>query len=207
MPSQKVSVAAHTKTVISPIVILGALYFVFGFITWLNSVLIPYLKIACELNNFEAYLVTTAFYISYLVMSVPAAFLLRKIGFKSGMSAGLVIMAVGALIFIPAASTRTYGLFLLGLFIQGTGLTVLQAAVNPYVTIVGDRESAAKRISIMGICNKVAGVIAPIVLGTVVLKDADSLVHRIKGMGPAQKAVELNGLASKVIVPYVVILI
>jgi len=84
---------------------------------------------------------------------------------------------------------------------------VLQAASNPYVTIVGDRESAAKRISIMGICNKVAGVIAPIVLGTVVLKDADVLVKRIKGMDPAHKAHELNMLASKVIIPYVVILI
>jgi glucose/galactose transporter len=207
MPAQKVSDSAQPKTIINPIIILGALFFVFGFITWLNSVLIPYLKIACELNNFAAYLVTTAFYISYLVMSVPAAFLLRKIGFKSGMSAGLIIMAIGALIFIPAAMTRTYILFLLGLFIQGTGLTVLQAAVNPYVTIVGDRESAAKRISIMGICNKVAGVIAPIVLGTVVLKDADALVRRIKGMDLGQKAVELNGLASKVIAPYIVILI
>ena len=207
MTQKKISSSAHPNTAINPIIILGALFFVFGFITWLNSVLIPYLKIACELNNLEAYLVTTAFYISYLVMAVPSALLLRKIGFKNGMSAGLIIMAAGALIFIPAATTRTYVLFLLGLFIQGTGLTVLQAAVNPYVTIVGDRESAAKRISIMGICNKVAGVIAPIVLGTVVLKDADALVRRIKGMDLAQKAAELNVLASKVIIPYVVILI
>src|ERR1700742_2078322 len=85
---------------ISPIYIIGALFFVFGFITWLNSVLIPYLKIACELNNVEAYLVTSAFYISYLVMGVPAARLLKKIGFKNGMSAVLIIMAVGALVFI-----------------------------------------------------------------------------------------------------------
>lgn len=195
------------KSAVDPIIILGALFFVFGFITWLNSVLIPYLKIACELNNFESYLVTFAFYISYLVMGVPAARLLKGIGFKKGMSAGLVIMAIGALIFIPAAITRTYLLFLLGLFVQGTGLTVLQAASNPYVTIVGDRESAAKRISIMGICNKAAGVIAPVVLGAVVLKDADALVKRIKLMNLAQKAHELNILASKVIVPYVVILI
>lgn len=195
------------KAALNPIIIIGALFFVFGFITWLNSVLIPYLKIACELNNVESYLVTFAFYISYLVMAVPAARLLQGIGFKKGMSAGLIIMAVGALIFIPAAITRTYILFLLGLFIQGTGLTVLQAASNPYVTILGDRESAAKRISIMGICNKVAGVIAPIALGTVVLKDADTLVERIKGMSLVEKAAELNLLASKVIVPYIVILI
>jgi len=140
-------------------------------------------------------------------MAIPSARLLRGIGFKKGMSAGLIIMAVGALIFIPAAITRTYVLFLLGLFVQGSGLTVLQAASNPYVTIVGDRESAAKRISIMGICNKVAGVIAPIVLGTVVLKDADVLVKRIKDMNLVQKTAELNNLASRVIIPYIVILI
>jgi FHS family L-fucose permease-like MFS transporter len=199
--------STQQRSAINPIIILGALFFVFGFITWLNSVLIPYLKMACELNNFEAYLVTSAFYISYLVMGVPAARLLKKTGFKKGMSAGLVIMAVGALVFIPAAETRTYALFLLGLFVQGTGLTVLQAASNPYITIVGDRESAAKRISIMGICNKVAGVIAPIVLGSVVLKDADVLVKRLKSMATAQKVIELNNLASKVIMPYIVILV
>ena len=207
MTTPKAATQIQAKPAISPIIIIGALFFVFGFVTWLNSVLIPYLKIACELNDFEAYLVTSAFYISYLVMGVPAARLLRNIGFKKGMSAGLLIMAAGALVFVPAAITRTYILFLLGLFVQGTGLTVLQAASNPYVTIVGDRESAAKRISIMGICNKLAGVIAPIVLGTVVLKGADALVLRLKTMGAAQKAIELNGLASRVIAPYIVICI
>jgi FHS family L-fucose permease-like MFS transporter len=213
MPHNLNTMHAQTSTIISPkkglnpIVIIGALFFVFGFITWLNSVLIPYLKIACQLNNFESYLVTFAFYISYLIMAIPSARLLKGIGFKKGMSAGLIIMAVGALIFIPAAITRTYVLFLLGLFIQGTGLTVLQAASNPYVTIVGNRNSAAKRISIMGICNKVAGVIAPIVLGTIVLKDADVLVKRIKDMNLVQKTAELNILASRVIIPYIVILI
>src|SRR5688572_24054315 len=147
-----------------PIIIIGALFFIFGFVTWLNSVLIPYLKLACELNNFESYLVAFAFYIAYLVMAIPSAWVLKKTGFKQGMSVGLGIMAIGCLIFIPAAMTRTYGLFLLGLFIQGTGLAVLQTASNPYITILGPRESAAKRISIMGICNKVAGSIAPIIL-------------------------------------------
>jgi glucose/galactose transporter len=165
------------------------------------------LKIACELNNVEAYLVTFAFYISYLVMSIPAARLLKGIGFKKGMSAGLLIMAIGQLIFIPAAMNRAYILFLVGLFIQGGGLTVLQAASNPYVTILGDRESAAKRISIMGICNKFAGVIAPIILGAVVLKDADKLVVRIKGMDVLHKTAELNALAQKVILPYTVFLV
>ncbi len=195
------------KAGLSPIAIIGSLFFVFGFVTWLNSVLIPYLKIACELNNFESYLVAFAFYIAYLVMAIPSAWLLKLTGFKAGMAAGLFIMAVGALIFIPAAISRTYILFLIGLFVQGTGLAVLQTASNPYITIVGPRESAAKRISIMGICNKVAGAIAPIALGAITLKNADSLVNRLKTMNPEQKARELDALASRVIVPYILIIV
>lgn len=189
------------------ILIIGALFFIFGFVTWMNSVLIPYLKLACELNNREAYLVTTAFYISYFVMAIPSAWVLKLTGFKNGMSVGLAIMAVGALIFIPAALSRTYMLFLLGLFIQGTGLAILQTASNPYIVILGPAESAAKRISIMGICNKVAGAIAPIILGTIALKDVDSLKVRLKTMPLAEKVLQLNELAGRVIIPYIVIVV
>ena len=188
------------------IVIIGSLFFIFGFVTWLNSVLIPYLRIACELTNFEAYLVAFAFYISYLVMAVPSAWVLKATGFKKGMSAGLLVMGVGALLFVPAALTRTYGLFLLGLFVQGTGLAVLQTAANPYITILGPRASAAKRISIMGICNKVAGALAPIVLGAVALKDADALVKRLGSLSAAAKAAELDALAARVVTPYLLML-
>ena len=187
---------------IPPIFILGALFFIFGFVTWLNGTLIPYLKIACELNNFESLLVAFAFYISYFVMALPSSYVLKKTGFRKGMMLGLIVMAIGVLIFIPAALTRTYALFLLGLFIIGTGLSVLQTAVNPYVTIVGPIESAAKRISIMGICNKIAGVIAPIALGAVILSDADQLVASLADMQPEVKNELLNGLARRVILPY-----
>lgn len=195
------------KKSISPIVIIGALFFVFGFVTWLNSVLIPYLKIACELSNFESYLVAFAFYIAYFVMALPSSWLLKKTGFKNGMAVGLVIMAVGALLFIPAAISRTYLIFLVGLFIQGTGLAVLQTASNPYITILGPVESAAQRISIMGICNKVAGAIAPIILGAVTLSDADGVKARILTMSASEKSLELDVLAHKVILPYVAIII
>lgn len=191
---------------IPPIAIIGALFFIFGFVTWLNSVLIPYLRIACELNNFESYLVTFAFYISYLVMAIPSAWVLKVTGFKKGMALGLGIMALGALVFIPAAMIRMYELFLLGLFVQGTGLALLQTASNPYITILGPPESAAKRISIMGICNKVAGAIAPIALGAVALKDADALQVRIKTMTAVEKAAELDMLAGRVILPYIIIM-
>ncbi|HEY1010379.1 MAG: sugar MFS transporter [Daejeonella sp.] len=205
--TNQIADAKSAKTALNPIFIIGALFFVFGFVTWLNAVLIPYLKIACELNNFESYLVAFAFYISYLVMAIPSGMVLKKTGFKKGMALGLAVMALGALIFIPAAMSRTYVLFLLGLFVQGTGLALLQTASNPYITILGPPESAAKRISIMGICNKLAGAIAPIALGAVVLKDTDSLLQRLNSMDLASKAAELDELASRVIVPYIIIIL
>lgn len=185
--------------------IIGVLFFLFGFVTWLNGILIPYLRIACELTNFESYLVTFAFYISYFVMAIPSAWVLQKTGFRKGMSVGLLVMALGAVLFIPAAITRTYELFLLGLFVLGSGLAVLQTASNPYITILGPRESAAKRISIMGICNKVAGVLSPIILGAIVLKDADKLVIELTNMDAITKATRLDELAARVIIPYLII--
>jgi len=191
----------------TPVLIISTLFFVFGFVTWTNSVLIPYLKIACQLNNLESYLVAFAFYIAYLVMAVPCGWLLNKIGFKKGMSAGLVMIALGAAIFVPAALTRQYSLFLLGLFVQGTGLAALQTASNPYITILGPIESAAKRISIMGIFNKVAGALAPIVLGAVTLRDADGITKRLSLMDFNEKQVVLGQLAHRVIVPYCIIML
>ncbi|MEC3879271.1 sugar MFS transporter [Parapedobacter sp. 10938] len=190
------------RSTMGPMIIIGALFFIFGFVTWLNSVLIPYLKIACELNHFQSYLVTFAFYIAYLLMAPVSTATLRYFGFKNGMAVGLVVMAVGALIFIPAAMSRTYVLFLIGLFVQGGGLAILQTASNPYITIIGPPESAAQRISIMGICNKFAGGLAPVVLGFFLLSDADGLTERIAALTDAQRALELDALAAKVIVPY-----
>jgi FHS family L-fucose permease-like MFS transporter len=193
-------------TDLNPIVLIGSLFFVFGFITWLNSVLIPYLKIACELNNLQSYLVAFSFYIAYLFMAIPSAKILSHTGFKKGMALGLGVMAVGALIFIPAALSRMYYLFLLGLFLQGTGLALLQTAANPYVTILGPIESAAKRISIMGICNKLAGAIAPLILGSVALKNMDSIIKKVAVMSPAEKNIELTSLSTRVILPYICII-
>lgn len=196
-----------SRVISDPIVLIGALFFVFGFITWLSAVLVPYLKIACELNNFQSYLVAFSFYIAYFFMSVPSGWLLGYTGYKKGMTLGLVIMAAGSLVFVPAALTRTYGLFLAGLFIQGAGMALLQTASNPYVTIIGPIESAARRISIMGICNGIAGVLAPAILGFITLKGADELVQRLEGMAAAQKAIELDALASRVIIPYLLIMV
>lgn len=186
------------------IIIIGALFFIFGFVTWLNSVLIPYLKVANQLNNFQSYLVAFASYISYFVMAIPSSWVLKKVGFKKGMTLGLIVMAVGALIFIPAALTRTYALFLFGLFVQGTGLALLQSAANPYITILGPIESAARRISIMGICNKIAGAIAPIAFGSILLKNMDAVEARLETMNASEKIAELSELSHRVINPYVI---
>jgi len=197
--------SSQPRNSLVPVFIIGALFFVFGFVTWANSTLIPYLKIACQLTTSEAVLVTFAFYISYAVMAFPSSWVLKKTGFKKGMMLGLLVMALGALLFIPAASSRTFSFFLFGLFVIGTGLALLQTASNPYITILGPIESAAKRISIMGICNKTAGALAPLILGAIVLKDSSGVEARLTKMDAAQRAVELDALASRVVLPYIII--
>lgn len=197
-----VSSLSQRDTQIS-IMLIGMMFFIFGFVSWANSILIPYFKIACELTNFKAYLVTFAFYISYFIMSVPASYILKSIGFKKGMMLGFWIMSIGAFIFIPAAMNRAYPIFLLGLFTLGTGLAILQTAANPYITLLGPKESAAQRISIMGICNKGAGILAPLAFAAVILKATDSdLFKSLEYMTGADRNLALNELIQRVIVPY-----
>lgn len=186
----------QSKPTLIPMVIMGVLFFIFGFVTWLNGSLIPFLKLICNLNEFEALFVTFAFYIAYTVMAFPMAYLLEKTGYKNGMALGLSIMAAGSLLFIPAAMSASFILFLVALFTLGTGLTILQTASNPYIVFLGDRESAAMRISIMGLINKGAGVIVPLLFSAFILS----------GMAPME---ELSNeaketLASKLIIPYLV---
>jgi len=196
--------ADSRQSYVVPITIIGALFFIFGFVTWLNGILIPYLKISCELTDFQALFVAFAFYISYFVMALPSSWVLKKTGFKNGMMLGLWVMAIGTLIFIPAAMTRIYGLFLTGLFVMGTGLSILQTASNPYATILGPRESAARRISILGICNKLAGAIAPVILAYYILSDGDAFVQNLKTLDETARVAALNELARRVIGPYIV---
>lgn len=186
--------------------IIGILFFVFGFVTWLNGTLIPFLKVACELkNDIQAFLVTFAFYMAYFFLAIPSSYVLKKTGFKNGMALGLMVMAAGSLLFVPAAQNRSFPLFLTGLFIQGMGLALLQTASNPYISIVGPMESAAKRISIMGICNKVAGMLSPIILGTFVLKNIGQINKQLAATSDAAaKDVLLNNMASRIITPYLI---
>ncbi|MCL2167879.1 MAG: sugar MFS transporter [Lentimicrobiaceae bacterium] len=188
------------------IFIIGALFFVFGFVTWLNSVLIPFLKTACELTAAEASLVPFAFYISYFVMAIPSSAILKKTGFSNGMALGLIVMAIGSLVFIPAAIQRNYLLFLTGLFTQGTGLALLQTATNPYVTILGPIESAAQRISIMGICNKIAGMVGVLALFSALFSSTEHLLVNFDSItNVVLREKILQQLSHSVIFPYLII--
>lgn len=187
-------------------VILAIMYFVFGLVSWVNAILIPYFKISLELSShLESYFVTFAFYIAYLVMAIPSGLLLNKVGYKRGIMYGFMFMSLGALIFVPAALTRQYWIFLIGLYCLGTGLAILQTAANPYVTIVGPIESAARRMSIMGIFNKFAGIVAPLIFAAVIFRESDQAnlaLLESGAMGEMEKDMLLNELIRRVILPY-----
>jgi FHS family L-fucose permease-like MFS transporter len=204
---QKMSTNSSTNKY-GPMIIIGSLFFVFGFVTWINSVLIPYFKLICGLSVKQAMLVAFAFYISYFLMAFPSSYILKKTGYKNGMMLGLFVMAVGAFIFIPAANTREYSIFLIGLFVEATGLTLLQTAANPYVTILGPIESAASRISIMGVCNKVAGAIAPLLLVGAIVRnpnEIDEVRKQLTIVSLAEQNIILDGLSARLVFPYAII--
>lgn len=191
----------------SPLFFIGILFFIFGFVTWLNSTLVPFLKIACELSNFESYFVTFVFYIAYFVFALPSSGIINRFGYTKSISIGLYVMALGAAFFIPAAYTRYYLFFLVGLFLMGAGLALLQTAANPYAAILGSPETAARRISIMGVCNKFAGVLAPLILGGIILQDTDTIVEKASLLPwnhPLRQDL-LDDLAMKCRIPYLLI--
>ena len=196
------------KTYYISIAILAGMFFIFGFVSWVNSILIPYFRISCELTHFESYFVAFAFYIAYFVMAVPSGILLKKVGFKRGIMYGFMLTALGAFIFVPAALARQFEIFLIGLFSIGTGLAILQTAANPYVTIIGPIDSAARRISIMGICNKFAGIISPLIFAALILKADDSELFALIESGTLDtitQSVMLDELIQRVIVPYTIL--
>tara|TARA_B110000977_G_C11090934_1_gene496873 strand:+ start:9194 stop:10498 length:1305 start_codon:yes stop_codon:yes gene_type:complete len=187
-----------------PIVIIAGLFFIFGFVTWINGALIPFMKTINELTDAQSYLVASASYISFVVMALPASYILNKIGYRKGMSLGLIIMAIGALVFIPAAESRTYWVFLAGIFIQGVGMTVLQTASNPYITILGPIESGAKRIAIMGIANKTAGALGSLIFGVLLLSGIDEVKDKLGTVSLEEKSQLLDTMADSVFLPYLI---
>jgi FHS family L-fucose permease-like MFS transporter len=189
------------------IVIIASLFFIFGFVTWINGALIPFMKTINELTDAQSYLVASASYISFVVMALPASYILNKIGYKKGMSLGLLIMAIGALVFIPAAEARTYWVFLTGIFIQGVGMTILQTAANPYITILGPIESGAKRIAIMGIANKIAGALGSVIFGALLLSGIDETKEKLNAATLEEKNSLLDTMADSVFMPYLIMAI
>ncbi|SMC57769.1 sugar MFS transporter [Cellulophaga tyrosinoxydans] len=186
-----------------PILIIAGLFFIFGFVTWINGALIPFMKTINELTSAQSLLVASASYISFVVMALPSSYILKKVGYKKGMSLGLFLMGIGALVFIPAAEARTYWMFLAGIFIQGAGMTLLQTASNPYITILGPIESGAKRISIMGIANKVAGALGSLIFGALLLSGIDEINEKLKSVSDSEKMLLLNQMADSVVTPYI----
>ncbi len=203
------SQTANKQSTLGPMIIISALFFIFGFVTWANGTLIPFLKIACNLEtDLQAFFVAFASYIAYFFLAIPSSWILKKMGFKNGLVVGLVILGIGSLVFIPAADNRSYGLFLTGIFIQGSAMALLQTAVNPYLSIIGPIESAAQRISIAGICNKFAGVLVPIIFGTLFLKNSEEVTAKLAQTTDiaAQNAI-LDELLQRVHMPYIVLAI
>jgi len=201
------SVSTKQKNNIIPIIIIASLFFIFGFVTWINGALIPFMKTINELTDAQSYLVASASYISFVIMALPASYILNKIGYKKGMSLGLIIMAIGALVFIPAAEARTYWVFLTGIFLQGVGMTILQTAANPYITILGPIESGAKRIAIMGIANKTAGALGSLIFGALLLSGIDETKEKLNGATFEEKNALLDTMANSVFMPYLVMAI
>lgn len=192
------------KNIVIPMLIIAGLFFIFGFVTWINGALIPFMKVINELTSAQSLLVASASYISFVVMALPASYVLTKIGYKKGMALGLIVMAIGALVFIPSANSRTYWMFLVGIFIQGAGMALLQTASNPYITILGPIESGAKRIAIMGIANKVAGGLGSLVFGALLLSGIDEVQEKLSQVSSGEKAELLNTMANSVVTPYIV---
>lgn len=207
MPTISIKMTPEKRSMVVGIAIIGVVFFIMGFVSWVNSILIPYFKLACQLSTFQSYFVTFAFYIAYLVMSIPVAYMLKRTGYKRGLTYGFMMLAFGAALFVPAAMCRAYPLFLTGLFTMGTGLAVLQSAVNPYITIIGPIESAARRISIMGVCNKLAGIISPLIFSAVVLGKSKETVSLLENdmLHGADKEMALQQLFNGVILPYAVL--
>lgn len=193
------------RTSMIAMAILGLMFFIFGFTSWVNAILVPYFKIGCELNHFQSYLIVFFLYSAYLIMALPSSALLKKVGFKRGIMYGFFCTALGALIFIPAAYWRSYPVFLAGSFVIGAGSAILQAAANPYVTIIGPIDSTVKRMAIMGVCNKLAGLLAPLIFAAAVLKvtDSDLFVQLQAGLlDETARTAMLDSLVRRVMLPY-----
>ena len=197
MPSQ-----AAVPNRYGPIAIIGALFFIFGFVTWLNGPLIQFAKFAFDVDDTLAFLIPSAFYLSYFFLALPSSAILRRTGMKKGMALGLFAMAIGAAVFGQYTTGRVYAGAVAGIFVIGAGLAILQTASNPYISILGPIERAAQRIAVMGICNKLAGMFAPLVIGALVMHGMGDLDAQLATADAATRERLLDAFAARIHDPY-----
>jgi FHS family L-fucose permease-like MFS transporter len=193
--TQSVPATSAPSGTFIPLALVAGLFFILGFVTWLNGSLLPYLEEVLTLSPFHASLILFAFYVSSTLVAIPSVSLIARVGYKNSMALGLVGMALAALMFIPAAMAQTFALFLLAQFLMGASLTLLQTAVNPYVVKIGPEESAAVRISAMGMLNKSAGIAAPLLFAALI---ATGMSHT----GSVPTEAEKQAMAHNLILPY-----
>ncbi|HQU99790.1 MAG: L-fucose:H+ symporter permease [Bacteroidia bacterium] len=159
------------NTQLLPLVLIVSLFFLWGLAHNLNPILIPHLKSACNLSDFQSALIDSAFFIAYFIFAIPAGIYMSYYGYKNGIVLGLLLFAAGAFLFIPAANTLSYPIFLMALFVIAAGLTFLETAANPYVTILGNSSSAVMRLNLAQSFNGLGAFIAPLIGGMFILSD------------------------------------
>jgi FHS family L-fucose permease-like MFS transporter len=187
------------------IVLITSLFFLWGFALNLNPILIPHLKKACQLTDTQSALIDSASYIAYFVMAIPAGLFMKRFGYKGGIILGLLLFAVGAFLFYPAAQTRTYSFFLSALFIIACGLTFLETAANPYITVLGNEAGATQRLNFAQSFNGLAATLAPLIGGHFILSGKVLTPEQEASMTADQLHLYLNHEASSVQVPFIII--
>jgi MFS transporter, FHS family, L-fucose permease len=188
-----------------PFLLITSLFFLWGFAHNLNPILIPHLRKACQLSDLQSSLIDSAFFIGYFVAALPAGAFMRRAGYKNGIMLGLCLFALGAFLFYPAAQTRVFGLFLLALFVIASGLTFLETAANPYVTVLGNPASATQRLNLAQSFNGLAATLAPL-MGSVLILSGNTVSEAQKAtLSPTAFDALLANEALSVQMPYVVI--
>jgi FHS family L-fucose permease-like MFS transporter len=187
------------------VILITSLFFLWGFAVNLNPILIPHLKKACQLSDFQSALIDSAFYLAYFVIALPAGLFMKKFGYKAGITLGLLLFAFGAFLFYPAAAVREFTFFLVALFIIASGLTLLETAANPYITVLGDPESATQRLNFAQSFNGLAAFLAPLMGGVFILSGNTFSEEQQQAMPPVQLDEYLNMEAASVQMPFIVI--
>ncbi|MFC7526411.1 L-fucose:H+ symporter permease [Parapedobacter sp. GCM10030251] len=188
-----------------PVILVIALFFLWGFAHNLNPILIPHLKKACQLSDFQSAFIDSAFFIAYFAVALPAGYFMKRFGYKQGIVFGLLLFAVGAFLFFPAANTREYGFFLGALFVIASGLTFLETAANPYINALGNPETATQRLNLAQSFNGLAATLAPFIGGQFILSGKTLSAEDKVSMSATDLAAYLQSEADAVKMPYIVI--